>query len=103
MIKESVILANGSSIVGATNLDFRPWGGGAQAMLIFEATTIAPAINECQLVLKSPNGTDINVSSSKVLTSACAIGPLYLPAGSYAIKNIASSAITVYASIHPTP
>lgn len=96
----SVTLASGSSLVGATKTAWTQFGVGCQGVLVVEATVVQAGM---ELVLKSPNGTDINMSSSKVFGTAVSFGPLYLPAGEYAIKNIASSAIAVHASLHPTP
>lgn len=94
-----LVLANGSSIVGAGTLSFSQWNNGSQGVLFFEAS---PVGGEVQLVCKSISGSSINVATSKAITSLIAVGPLYLPAGEYAIRLVASSAIGVRASIHPT-
>ena len=94
----SLVVFN-TSIAAAGSSAFVTNTVGFPGVLTVEATQIEANF---QLIMKGPQGRDINIASSKVFTTACAFGPLYFPAGQYGIKSVAGSSINVMVAIHPT-
>lgn len=92
----------GTSMIGAGTSDYKTLAYGMQGVLVIQANPIGV---ELQLVCKIlDNSSFVVVNTSKaIVQGASFVGPLYMPAGSYAIRNVSSSAINVIAGIYPTP
>lgn len=89
----------GENIVGATTSDYVSLNQPTRAKLVTEVGTLPTQIN---LVLKNgPTGNAVVVSSTHYVGNLTAVD-LDLPAGEYAIQNVASTALAVYASLYPT-
>lgn len=96
-----MLLCN-TSFIGAGQSEYQTLNYGMQGVLVARANLIGV---EVQLVGVGAGGSSLFVanSSKPILATSAVIGPLYLPAGQYAIRNVSSSAINVVAGIYPTP
>lgn len=84
--------------------------GFGGCIVVSSASPIDPALNQVQVVMQmgSEAGTGggsgyVIVSSSKVLSTNSAVGPIYFPPGTYRVRTIAGSTITnLFVGIYST-
>jgi hypothetical protein len=95
MQNESVLLATGSTVVGAGTLDPKTFKGG-RGTLVVEATTYGTG---CALQMQGPGTAWIQVFSSVVGNGVISVD---LPAGQYRMQNIGSTVIGLYGALCPT-